>query len=132
MGITSTVAKVAAGALEKFARCSGRKPLRRALEYFEGTKLLDLWPGGLRAANPIHKTKFDRPSVLVVGAEGSGLSLTVQQSCDLFNLNSAAWIDPQPGMHPSLQAWRYMRCIVIQWMTQLQISSFAKSKGKPV
>ena len=82
VGITSTVAKVAAGALENIpiARVVN---LGRSLEYF---KEAGFWIYGLaaEAAQPIHKTDFSAPVVLVVGAEGAGLSLSVQNLCDVL------------------------------------------------
>ena len=80
VGVTSTVAKVAAGALENLpiARVVN---LGRSLEYL---KKEGFWIYGLaaEAAQPIHTTDFSAPVVLVVGAEGSGLSLSVQNLCD--------------------------------------------------
>ncbi|MFK8182659.1 MAG: 23S rRNA (guanosine(2251)-2'-O)-methyltransferase RlmB [Phormidesmis sp.] len=80
VGITSTVAKVAAGALETLpiARVVN---LGRSLEHL---KKQGFWIYGLaaEAAQPIHTTDFSAPVVLVVGAEGSGLSLSVQNLCD--------------------------------------------------
>jgi len=80
VGITSTVAKVAAGALENLpiARVVN---LGRSLEYLKKT---GFWIYGLaaEAAQPIHTTDFSAPVVLVIGAEGSGLSLSVQNLCD--------------------------------------------------
>lgn len=82
VGITSTVAKVAAGALETLpiARVVN---LGRALDYLKGQ---GFWIYGLaaEASQPMHKTKFTEPVVLVVGAEGSGLSLSVQKLCDVL------------------------------------------------
>ncbi|MEM6449322.1 MAG: 23S rRNA (guanosine(2251)-2'-O)-methyltransferase RlmB [Cyanobacteria bacterium P01_D01_bin.105] len=80
VGITSTVAKVSAGALETLpiARVVN---LGRSLEYL---KKEGFWIYGLaaEAAQPIHTADFSAPVVLVVGAEGSGLSLSVQNLCD--------------------------------------------------
>lgn len=82
VGITSTVSKVAAGALENIpiARVVN---LGRSLEYLKET---GFWIYGLaaEAAKPIHKADFSAPVVLVVGAEGSGLSLSVQNLCDVL------------------------------------------------
>ncbi len=79
-GITSTVAKVSAGALENIpiARVVN---LSRSLEYLKNNSF---WIYGLaaEAAQPIHTIDFSAPVVLVVGAEGSGLSLSVQTLCD--------------------------------------------------
>ncbi|EDX85294.1 RNA methyltransferase, TrmH family, group 3, putative [Synechococcus sp. PCC 7335] len=80
VGVTSTVAKVSAGALENIpiARVIN---LGRALEYLKSNSF---WIYGLtaEAAQSIHTTDFSAPVVLVVGAEGSGLSLSVQNLCD--------------------------------------------------
>ena len=80
VGITSTVAKVAAGALENLpiARVVN---LGRSLEYL---KKQGFWIYGLaaEATQPIHTTDFSAPVVLVIGAEDSGLSLSVQNLCD--------------------------------------------------
>ena len=96
VGITSTVAKVSAGALENIpiARVVN---LGRSLEYLKDNSF---WIYGLAAdaAQPIHTTDFSAPVVLVVGAEGSGLSLSVQNLCDqLVSIELA-------GKTPSLNA----------------------------
>ena len=96
VGITPTVAKVAAGALETLpvARVVN---LGRALEQLKED---GFWIYGTasEAAQPVHKTEFDRPIVLVVGAEGAGLSLSIQNLCDV--LVSI----PLTGKTPSLNA----------------------------
>lgn len=80
VGITSTVSKVAAGALENIpiARVVN---LGRSLQYLKDS---GFWIYGLagEVAQPIHTTDFSEPVVLVVGAEGDGLSLSVQNLCD--------------------------------------------------
>ena len=125
VGITSTVAKVAAGALENLpvARVVN---LKRALE---SLKENGFWIYGLASegGQSLHRTKFDRPTVLVVGAEGNGLSLTVQQSCDLL------LSIPLRGTTPSLNAsvatgMALYEVYRHQWMTQLQISSLQNQK----
>ncbi|MGC1309474.1 MAG: 23S rRNA (guanosine(2251)-2'-O)-methyltransferase RlmB [Phormidesmis sp.] len=82
VGITSTVSKVAAGALENIpiARVVN---LGRSLQYLKDS---GFWIYGLaaEAGQPIHTTDFSEPVVLVVGAEGSGLSLSVQNLCDVL------------------------------------------------
>jgi len=82
VGITSTVAKVAAGALENIS-IARVVNLGRALEYLKNN---GFWTYGLaaEAAQPVHTTDFSAPVVLVVGAEGSGLSLSVQNMCDML------------------------------------------------
>jgi len=82
VGVTSAVAKVAAGALETFpvARVIN---LNRALEQLKAD---GFWIYGTAAdsGQSMHKVKFEGPIVLVVGAEGEGLSLTIQKSCDVL------------------------------------------------
>lgn len=81
-GITATVAKVAAGTLEilPVARVVN---LNRALEKI---KEAGFWVYGTMAdsGNAIHKTKFSGPVALVIGAEGEGLSLSIQKNCDFL------------------------------------------------
>ncbi|PZO40692.1 MAG: 23S rRNA (guanosine(2251)-2'-O)-methyltransferase RlmB [Shackletoniella antarctica] len=125
VGVTSTVAKVAAGALEHLpvARVVN---LKRALDTL---KEKGFWIYGLssEASQPVHRTTFDRPTVIVVGSEGSGLSLTVQQSCDaLISI-------PLRGTVPSLNAsvatgMALYEIYRHQWAAQLQISSLQNQK----
>ncbi len=82
VGITSTVAKVAAGSLENL-------PIARVVNLNRSLELLKtsgFWIYGTTAASdqPIHKTVFSGPIVIVVGAEGEGLSLLIQRSCDVL------------------------------------------------
>jgi 23S rRNA (guanosine2251-2'-O)-methyltransferase len=125
VGITSAVAKVAAGALENLpvARVVN---LRRALETL---KEQNFWIYGLASdgSQAIHKTQFDRPTVLVVGSEGSGLSLTVQQSCDL--LISIPLRGSTPSLNASVATGMALYEVYRhQWMTQLQISSLQNQR----
>ena len=96
VGITPTVAKVAAGALETLpvARVVN---LSRALEQLKED---GFWVYGTaaKAGQPVHTTQFDRPTVLAIGAEGAGLSLSIQNLCDV--LVSI----PLAGKIPSLNA----------------------------
>ncbi len=96
VGITSTVMKVAAGALESFpvARVVN---LGRALEEL---KAAGFWIYGTaaNASQVVSTVKFSGPVVLVVGSEGEGLSLLTQKSCDV--LVSI----PLRGKTPSLNA----------------------------
>ncbi len=98
VGITSTVLKVAAGALEHIP-VSRVVNLSRALEQL---KEAGFWIYGTTAdaEQPIFNVKFaDRePVVLVIGAEGDGLSLLTQKGCD--HLVSI----PLSGKTPSLNA----------------------------
>ena len=95
-GITSTVKKVAAGALETFP-VSRVVNLSRALEEL---KAAEFWIYGTsaEASQPIPAVKFSGPIVLVIGSEGEGLSLAVQRCCDV--LVSI----PLAGKTPSLNA----------------------------
>lgn len=81
-GITATVAKVAAGTLEilPVARVIN---LNRALEKI---KEAGFWVYGTvaSAGDAIHKAKFTGAIALVIGAEGEGLSLSVQKNCDFL------------------------------------------------
>ncbi len=80
VGVTSAVAKVAAGALETLpvARVVN---LNRALEQL---KEKGFWIYGTSSdqGEPIYKTKFSGPVVLVVGSEDEGLSMLTQRGCD--------------------------------------------------
>ncbi|MCA6584050.1 MAG: RNA methyltransferase, partial [Pseudanabaena sp. M34BS1SP1A06MG] len=81
-GITATVAKVAAGTLEVLpvARVVN---LNRALEKI---KEAGFWVYGTVAnsGDAIHKAQFTNAIALVVGAEGEGLSLSIQKNCDFI------------------------------------------------
>ncbi len=80
VGVTSTVLKVAAGALTTLpiARVVN---LNRALSYL---KEKQFWVYGTdsRGNQPIHTIEFEGPVVLVIGSEGDGISLLTQQHCD--------------------------------------------------
>ncbi len=82
VGITSTVSKVAAGALENIPIVRVVN-LGRSLEYLKSS---GFWIYGLaaEATRPVHTADFSEPVVLVVGSEGSGLSLSVQNLCDVL------------------------------------------------
>jgi len=95
-GITSTVMKVAAGALETFS-------VARVINFsraLEELKAAGFWVYGtaLEAEQSLQTVKFSGPIVLVVGSEGEGLSLSAQRCCDL--LVSI----PLSGNTPSLNA----------------------------
>lgn len=103
-GITSTVMKVAAGALENFsvARVTN---LSRALE---DLKAAGFWIYGTAddASVPLHSVDFGNPKdekklspiVIVIGSEGEGLSLLTQRACDVIVSI------PLTGKTPSLNA----------------------------
>lgn len=82
VGVTSSVVKVAAGALSSFP-ITRVINLNRALEYL---KERGFWIYGTesRAQKPIYEVAFRGPVALVVGAEGQGISLMTQQHCDLL------------------------------------------------
>ncbi len=82
VGITSTVMKVAAGALETFA-VARVVNLSRALEEL---KAAGFWIYGTAAtgSQPVHTVQFSGAIALVVGSEGEGLSLLTQRCCDVL------------------------------------------------
>lgn len=82
VGITSTVAKVAAGALESIAVARVTN-LNQSLEQLKenGFWIYGLAPTG---NDPLHTLTLSGPLVLVVGAEGEGLSLLTQRHCDVL------------------------------------------------
>jgi len=96
VGITSTVTKVAAGALENLP-VSRVVNLPRALEEL---KQAGFWVYGTASegSDRLHQVKFDGPIVLVIGSEGKGLGLLVQRYCD------ALVSIPLAGKTPSLNA----------------------------
>ncbi len=82
VGVTSTVLKVAAGALETF-QISRVTNLNRALEQLKSE---GFWIYGTDSAAPqrLHQTTFSGPIVLVLGAEGTGLSILTRKHCDVL------------------------------------------------
>jgi 23S rRNA (guanosine2251-2'-O)-methyltransferase len=82
VGITSAVQKVAAGALEHLpvARVTN---LSRALKEL---KEAGFWIYGTtpKADTPIHDVTFTGPIVIVIGAEGEGLNLLTENTCDFL------------------------------------------------
>ncbi|MEO1298348.1 MAG: 23S rRNA (guanosine(2251)-2'-O)-methyltransferase RlmB [Cyanobacteria bacterium J06636_16] len=124
-GVTSTVAKVAAGAVEHFpiARVVN---LRRALEEL---KAANFWIYGLSAEanHPIHKAQFNDATVLIVGAEGAGLSLSVQQSCD--SLVSIPLAGKTPSLNASVATGMALYEIYRQkWAGRLALNVLPKAK----
>ncbi|MCF4970192.1 23S rRNA (guanosine(2251)-2'-O)-methyltransferase RlmB [Nostoc sp. CMAA1605] len=97
-GITSTVVKVAAGALENFpvARVIN---LGRALEEL---KEAGFWIYGTAAdaSEQLHTVSFRGPIVLVIGSEGEGLSMLTQRSCDV--LVSIPLLGKTPSLNASV------------------------------
>ena len=79
-GITGTVAKVAAGALEHISVCRVVN-LNRSLQMMkeEGFTVIGLMESGQMN---ISRFSIDTPLVIVVGSENKGLSLLTQKNCD--------------------------------------------------
>ncbi|MBD2136797.1 23S rRNA (guanosine(2251)-2'-O)-methyltransferase RlmB [Anabaena sp. FACHB-1237] len=98
VGITSTVVKVSAGALENFpvARVVN---LSRALEQLkeEGFWIYGTAAGG---SEQLQNVNFRGPVVLVVGGEGEGLSMLTQRSCDV--LVSIPLLGKTPSLNASV------------------------------
>jgi 23S rRNA (guanosine2251-2'-O)-methyltransferase len=96
VGVTSTVKKVAAGALEYF-------PVARVVNLqssIEQLKEAGFWIYGTIAdsGNDLHKTKLDGAIGLVIGSEEKGISHSTAKSCDfLISI-------PMTGKTPSLNA----------------------------
>ena len=82
VGVTPAVVSASAGASEHL-RVAQVTNLVRTLE---ALKADGLWIAGLDShpeAQPFYQVDLDRPLVLVVGAEGQGLSHLVRKTCDL-------------------------------------------------
>lgn len=96
VGITSTVKKVAAGALEYFA-VARVVNLQNAITQL---KEAGFWIYGTVAdsGNVLHKTKLEGAIALVIGSEEKGISQSTAKSCDfLMSI-------PMKGKTPSLNA----------------------------
>ena len=82
-GVTPAVVNASAGAVEHL-RIATVPNLARALEALKGS---GRWVAGLDAgpaATDIFTTEIPTPTVLVVGAEGSGLGANLRKHCDLL------------------------------------------------
>ena len=81
-GLTGTVAKVAAGALEHLPVCRVVN-LNRALENLKNNGFLVI---GLSGDGQLSISKFHEkaPMVVIVGAEDKGISLLTQKKCDFL------------------------------------------------
>jgi 23S rRNA (guanosine2251-2'-O)-methyltransferase len=79
-GLTETVAKAAAGALEHIAVVR----IGNVSQTLEELKRRGFWIYGLdeRARELYGETEFARPTVFVLGAEGQGLHQLVKKHCD--------------------------------------------------
>jgi 23S rRNA (guanosine2251-2'-O)-methyltransferase len=123
-GITSSVMKVAAGALETFpvARVVN---LSRALEQL---KAAGFWIYGtaLNASLPLHTVQFSGPIVLVVGSEGEGLSLLTQRCCDV--LVSIPLLGKTPSLNASVAAGMVLYEVYRQrWLNKLHLDKLQKN-----
>lgn len=80
VGLTDTVAKSSAGAIE-YVKVAKTANLNR---FIEELKQQNIWVVGTAADAPMHYTDWDwtRPSALVLGGEGRGLHRLVAENCD--------------------------------------------------
>ncbi len=123
VGITSTVMKVAAGALETFA-VARVVNLSRALEEL---KTAGFWIYGTAAtgSQPLHTVQFSGAVVLVVGSEGEGLSLLTQRCCDV--LVSIPLVGNTPSLNASVATGMALYEIYRQrWGTKLHLEKLKK------
>ncbi|MBW4526996.1 MAG: 23S rRNA (guanosine(2251)-2'-O)-methyltransferase RlmB [Phormidium tanganyikae FI6-MK23] len=126
VGVTSTVMKVAAGAIEKLpvARVVN---LARALE---DLKAAGFWIYGTasEASQPIHTVKFAKAAVLVIGAEGEGLGLVMQRGCDV--LVSIPLQGTTPSLNASVAAGMTMYEVFRQrWENTIHLDGFKTTIG---
>ncbi len=127
VGITSSVMKVAAGALETFpvARVVN---LSRALEELKAT---GFWVYGAAStgSKPLHTVQFTGPIVLVIGSEGEGLSLLTQRCCDV--LVSIPLLGNTPSLNASVAAGMALYEIYRQrWVNTLHLDDLQKNTWK--
>jgi len=126
-GITSTVMKVAAGALENFA-VARVVNLSRALEEL---KTAGFWIYGTsaEASAPLHSVEFKGPIVFVIGSEGEGLSMLTQRSCDF--LVSIPLLGKTASLNASVAAGMTLYEIYRQrWVDTLHIDKSHKKVWK--
>jgi 23S rRNA (guanosine2251-2'-O)-methyltransferase len=122
VGITSTVTKVAAGALENLAVARVTN-LSRALEQLKAD---GFWIYGTCAemGQPIHKVDLMGPVVLVIGSEAEGLSLLIQRSCDV--LVSIPLGGKTPSLNASVAAGMALYEVFRQrWQNTLSLNSLS-------
>jgi 23S rRNA (guanosine2251-2'-O)-methyltransferase len=114
VGVTETVAKAAAGALEhmKIVRVTN---IAQAIEKF---KKSGYWIYGIdeRGDRSYDKAGFDEKTVIVLGAEGNGLHDNVRKACD-FLLRI-----PMSGPIPSLNVSVAAGIVMFDWKRQRGIS----------
>ncbi|MGG6269879.1 23S rRNA (guanosine(2251)-2'-O)-methyltransferase RlmB [Leptolyngbya sp. AN03gr2] len=126
VGVTSTVMKVSAGAIEKLpvARVVN---LARALE---DLKAAGFWIYGTasESSQPIHTVKFAKASVLVIGAEGEGLGLMTQRGCDV--LVSIPLHGTTPSLNASVAAGMTLYEVFRQrWENTIHLDGFKTTIG---
>jgi 23S rRNA (guanosine2251-2'-O)-methyltransferase len=82
VGLTDTVAKSSAGAIE-YMRVAKTSNLNR---FIEELKSRDIWVVGTSADARMSYDEWDwtRPSALILGGEGSGLHRLVGENCDIL------------------------------------------------
>ncbi len=82
VGLTDTVAKSSAGAIE-YVKVAKTGNLNRLIEELRSR---DIWVVGTAADAPVAYTDWDwaRPTALVLGGEGSGLHRLVAENCDVL------------------------------------------------
>lgn len=111
-GLTETVAKAAAGALEHLPVCQVSN-VNRALERL---KERGFWVYGLdeRGAQEYHRVDYARPTVFVLGGEGKGLHEQVRKHCD------ALVRIPMSGKIPSLNVSVAAGIVLFEWRRRAQ------------
>lgn len=127
VGVTSTVIKVASGALENIpvARVVN---LRSALEEL---KAAGFWIYGTEANTnqALHTVQFTGPIVLVIGSEGEGLGLLTQRCCDF--LVSIPLGGKTPSLNASVAAGMALYEIFRQrWSSTLHLDKLKKDTLK--
>ena len=124
VGVTSTVVKVAAGALETFS-VARVVNLGRALEEL---KRAGFWIYGTASSGSqaLPTVRFTGPVVLVVGAEGDGLSMLTQKACD--SLVSIPLSGNTPSLNASVAAGMALYEIFRQrWSNTLHLDTVEKA-----
>ena len=124
VGVTSTVVKVAAGALETFS-VARVVNLGRALEEL---KTAGFWIYGTASSGSqaLPTVQFNGPVVLVVGAEGEGLSMLTQRSCD--SLVSIPLSGHTPSLNASVAAGMALYEVFRQrWSNTLHLDTVEKA-----
>lgn len=127
-GVTSAALKAAAGALEHF-------PVARVtnlVQAIETLKAAGFWIYGVEASasQSLHAMEFSGAIALVVGSEGSGLSLLVQRHCDL--LVSIPMQGKTPSLNASVAAGMALYEIYRQrWQQVVDLTSRPPSPGNP-